>query len=59
MAAGIENATTVGSILPMAEGGTFGMLNYAQMDPACVHAVFNNFMIYLPFVLLLQSVSEC
>jgi len=58
MLAGVENASKEGSLLPYFEGGGLGLLNYAQMDPTCIHAVFNYFMIYLPYILLLQTMSE-
>lgn len=49
---------TQGSLLPYAEGGTLGMIAYAQTQQDCINRVFNHFMEYLPYILMLQSISE-
>ncbi len=55
---GLENATEQGSLLPYVTGGTHGMLAYAQTEEACIRGVWNHFMEYLPYILLLQTLSE-
>ncbi len=55
---GVENGTEQGSLLPYAEGGTIGMINYAQTEEACIRNVFNRFMEYLPYIMLLETLRE-
>jgi len=55
---GVENSTQEGKLAPYPEGGTLGFVNYAQTDPNCIHAIFNYFMLYLPYILLLQTMSN-
>ena len=42
---------------PYPSGGTLGMLGYAQNDYQCIRGILTYFMDYLPFILLLQSIS--
>ena len=53
---GIENGTR-GSLLPYAEGGTLGMLGYAETEQGCIRAVFSPFMEYLPYIMLMQTLG--
>ena len=41
---------------PYPSGGTIGLVNYAQTSAACSHAVFNWFWLYLPYVMLIQTI---
>ena len=41
---------------PYPSGGTLGLVNYAQTSAACSHAVFNWFWLYLPYVMLIQTI---
>jgi hypothetical protein len=49
------NDTLQSDLGPYPSGGTFGMLHYAQTDPICIRSVYSEFMEYLPFILLLET----
>ena len=53
---GVYNGTQ-GSLLPYGEGGTLGMIGYAQTEESCIRAVFTPFMEYLPYIMLLQTLG--
>ena len=45
------------SLGPYPSGGTLGMINYANTDDNCIKAVFSGFLEYLPYILLIQTLS--
>ena len=53
---GVEYNKTVkhGSLHPYPSGGGSYMVNYAQHNESCIGRVQSQFMIYLPFIMLLQ-----
>ena len=53
---GVEYNKTVkhGSLNPYPSGGGSYMVNYAQHNESCIQRVESQFMIYLPFIMLLQ-----
>jgi hypothetical protein len=56
MIVGVRNNHTLEKNLgPYPSGGTAGMLNYAQTDPLCIREVLSEFMEYLPYILLLET----
>ena len=36
-------------------GGTLGLINYANVHPECISSVFNWYLEYLPYIMLIQT----
>ncbi|TRY63902.1 hypothetical protein TCAL_14320 [Tigriopus californicus] len=52
----VDNQTVV-DLGPYSAGGTIGIINYANSERACIRRLFSIFMEYLPFILLLQTLT--
>ena len=46
---------TFNNLGPYSSGGTMGIITYASTQKACINAVFNWFLEYLPYIMMGQS----
>ena len=61
MIIGVTNTNSsimqLGELLPYPTGAAIGMVNYAQMNHVCIGNVYTTFAQYLPYILLVQTLS--
>ena len=61
MIIGVSNSNTsitrLGELLPYPNAAGIGMVNYAQMNHICIGNVYTLFAQYLPYLLLIQTLS--
>ena len=55
LAVEVNGNKTINDLGPYPSGGTLGLLNFANTESKCIKAVFNPFMEYLPYIMLLQT----
>ena len=55
LAVEVDGNKTINDLGPYVGGGTLGMINYANTDSKCIKAVFNTFVEYMPYIMLLQT----
>ena len=49
------NNKTLKDLGPYPSGGTLGMINFANTESKCIKQVFDPFIEYLPYIMLLQT----